>query len=149
MPPPLPVPPPLVLFKPLLSSLNLYRISGNIGDIFNLAVWRSGSKSPNFYHQIHINLLTMLCPCCTTAKFNFRQFLLQPDLAQIAKFNDRLYFRIYSIFLLSHATSLRLSHLLSVLYFPVVCLAWVLEVISLHFYKTSGFHPQTTATSPL
>ena len=39
----------------------------------------------------------MLCPCCATAKFIFRQFLLQPDLAQIAKFNDRQYFRIYGI----------------------------------------------------
>ena len=35
-------------------------ISRNIGDNFNLAVWRSGSKLPNFYHQIYINLLTIL-----------------------------------------------------------------------------------------
>ena len=53
-----------------------YRISGNFGNIFNLAAWRSGSKSPNFYHQIHINLLTMLCPCCTTAKFKFHQYFI-------------------------------------------------------------------------
>ena len=52
-----------------------YRISGNIGDIFNLVVWRSESKLPNFYHQIYIDLLTMLCPCCATAKFNFPQIL--------------------------------------------------------------------------
>ena len=51
-----------------------YRISRNIGDIFNLAIWRSGSKLPNFYHQIYIYLLTMLCPCCATAKFNFQQY---------------------------------------------------------------------------
>ena len=50
---------------------NTYCISGNIGDIFNLAVWWSGSKLLNFYHQIGIDLLTMLCPCCATAKFNF------------------------------------------------------------------------------
>ena len=53
----------------VLAKVKCYRISGNIGDIFNLAVWRSGSKSPNFYHQIHINLLTMLYPCCATVKF--------------------------------------------------------------------------------
>ena len=52
----------------------MYSISGNIGNIFNLAVWQSGSKLPNFYYQIYINLLTMLCPCCATAKFNFRQY---------------------------------------------------------------------------
>ena len=54
--------------------LTMYRISGNIGNIFNLAVWQSGSKLPNFYHQIYINLLTTLCPCCATAKFNFCQY---------------------------------------------------------------------------
>ena len=37
--------------------VHIYRISGNIGDIFNLAVWWSGSKSPNFYHQIYIDQL--------------------------------------------------------------------------------------------
>ena len=43
------------------------RISGNIGDIVNLAVWGLGSKLPNFYQQIYIDLLTILCPCCATA----------------------------------------------------------------------------------
>ena len=62
-----------------------YHMSGNIGDIFNLAVWWSGSKLPNFYHQICTDLLTILCPCCATAKFN-----------------DHQYFRMYGI--LSHVT---------------------------------------------
>ena len=39
----------------------------------------------------------MLCPCCATAKFNFANILLQPDLAQIAKYNDHQYFQIYGI----------------------------------------------------
>ena len=35
-------------------------------------IWRFGSQYQN--HQICIDLLTMLCPCCATAKFNFRQY---------------------------------------------------------------------------
>ena len=67
---------------PLQPSLYVlrYRRSGNIGDIFNLAVWQSGSKSPNFSHQIYINLLTMLCPYCATAKFNFCRAMLNYSL---------------------------------------------------------------------
>ena len=57
-------------------------ISGNtvLATFLIWRFWRSGSKSPNFYHQFYINLLTMLCPCCATAQFN-----------------DCQYFRIYSI----------------------------------------------------
>ena len=36
----------------------------------------------------------MLCPCCATTSTK-----LQADLAQIAKFNDRQYFRIHGIFM--------------------------------------------------
>ena len=40
----------------------IYRISGNIGDIFNLAVWRSVSKSPNL-HRPTSYALSLLCNC--------------------------------------------------------------------------------------
>ena len=51
----------------------------------------------NSYHQTYISLLTMFFPCCTIVKFKliFSNILLQPDLVQIAKFNDHQYFRIY------------------------------------------------------
>ena len=58
----------------------LYGISGNIGNIFNLAVWWLASKSPHFKHQIHIDLLTILHPCCATAKFNFCKLILDYSL---------------------------------------------------------------------
>ena len=35
-------------------------------------IWRFGGQYQN--RQICIDLLTMLCPCCATAKFNFRQY---------------------------------------------------------------------------
>ena len=52
------------------------------------------------YHQIYIDLLTMLCPCFAIAKkivILANIIKLQPDLAQITRFNDSQYFRIYGI----------------------------------------------------
>ena len=64
-------------------------------------IWRfgghAGSESPNFYHQMYIDLLTMLCPCFSTANLISAGMKLQPDLVEITNLNDRKYFQIYSI----------------------------------------------------
>ena len=79
-----------------------YHKSRNIGNIFNLMIWRSGSKSPNLYHHANLHrptyyalsLLHVQPPNLISIDIKF-----QPDLVQIARFNDRQYFRIYGMYL--------------------------------------------------
>ena len=62
--------------------MHYYRTSGILATFLIWQFWQLGSKLPNFYHQIYIDLLTMLCPCCATAKFNSANIKFQPDLAK-------------------------------------------------------------------
>ena len=78
--------------KPYMWSIRLrffpvdyYRISGNIDNIFNLAVWPSVSQSPNLCHHNCIDLLTMLCLAVQLPNLISTNIKLQPDLMLIAK----------------------------------------------------------------
>ena len=75
----------------------MYCISRNIGDIFNLVVWRPGSKSPNLHRPTYY-ALSLLCNC----QIYFANIKLQPDLVHIAKFNDRQYFWMYGLYVCAH-----------------------------------------------
>ena len=54
-------------------------------------IWWFGSQDQDYQ-------ISVPCPCCATAKFNSTNIELQPDLAQIVKFNDGQYFQIYSMY---------------------------------------------------
>ena len=53
---------------------------------------------PNFYQQIYKTYLLCFVLAVQPANLIFANIELQPDLARIAKFNDRQYFRIYGIY---------------------------------------------------
>ena len=55
--------------------------------------WLDGQDQNRQFVSPNSHRPTMLCPCC--APVNMK---LQPDIAQIAKLNDRQYFRIHGIY---------------------------------------------------